>query len=479
MSPSTIYLLIVCLVMGGLFVFGLISSRNIKNAEDWAVAGKGLGLIPLSGTYFATIISATSIVSYLGFYYLNGWSGMWNFAGTLVTSFVACLWVAKRMRQTECTTVPEYIEKRFGRPHSLFASIIVLIGASTLMSAQVKASVVILQAIVDWDEILCCVIVMIVFIAFTALGGMKAVAWTDTICSWVIIAGIWMMAIKYLGIVGGWSGMMEGIAALDAHRVAAFSPNIPPIVALGWTVTWGVCNFGAPQFVGRFLTATSPESASRSQGITALMLGIFYLPLVIVGVSGILVLPGIERQDMVYSTLVTQTLNPVLGGIMFAAVIAAIISTADSMLLLASTTWTVDIYKKCINPKMSSKSELQMARVSTVIIGVVSIVLIFVMEDVIQNIQAKGVTLMGSAIAMLILIGAFNKKITKTGALASMIAGFVTACVWYALGQPNGVMAALPGCAVSAVVMVVVSMFTKPMTKEELAPFFPEEANRD
>ena len=92
MSASAIYLLIVCLVMGGLFIFGLIASRNIKDAEDWAVAGKGLGIIPLSGTYFATIISATSIVSYLGFYYLNGWSGMWNFAGTLVTSFVACLW---------------------------------------------------------------------------------------------------------------------------------------------------------------------------------------------------------------------------------------------------------------------------------------------------------------------------------------------------------------------------------------------------
>lgn len=272
--------------------------------------------------------------------------------------------------------------------------------------------------------------------------------------------------------------MMHGIAALDVHRVAAFSPNISPIVALGWTVTWGVCNFGAPQFVGRFLTATSPESASRSQGVTAVMLGVFYLPLVIVGVSGILILPGIERQDLVYSTLVTQTLNPVGGGIMFAAVIAAIISTADSMLLLASTTWTVDVYKKCINPKMSSKNELLMARISTVLIGVISIVLIFVMEDVIQNIQAKAVTLMGATMAMLILIGAFNKKVTKAGALASMVAGFLTACIWYALGQPNGVMAALPGCAVSAVVMVVVSKFTKPMEKEELAPFFPEEVTK-
>ena len=69
MSASAIYLTIVCCVMGAIFIFGLLSSRNIKDAEDWAVAGRGLGIIPLSGTYFATIVSATSIVSYMGYYY--------------------------------------------------------------------------------------------------------------------------------------------------------------------------------------------------------------------------------------------------------------------------------------------------------------------------------------------------------------------------------------------------------------------------
>lgn len=206
------------------------------------------------------------------------------------------------------------------------------------------------------------------------------------------------------------------------------------------------------------------------------VVGVFYLPLLIAGLCGMLILPGIEKQDLVFSTLMTETLPPVIGGIMFAAVIAAIISTADSMLLLASTTWTCDIYKKAINPKLSPKAELTMARVSTVVIGIVGVLLTFVLNDAIQFINAKAVTLMGSTIAMLILIGAFNKNITKASAMASMIAGFATACIWYALGQPGGVYAALPGSIVAAVVMLMVSKFTKPMTKKELAPFFPEEA---
>ena len=155
-------------------------------------------------------------------------------------------------------------------------------------------------------------------------------------------------------------------------------------------------------------------------------------------------------------------------------VIAAIISTADSLLLLASTTWTRDIWKKFIKPDMSGKSELLMARISTVGIGIIGVLLMYTMTDAIQFIQARAITLMGSAIAMLVLIGAFNKKITGAAALASMIVGFIVANVWYAMGQPYGVFAALPGTISAAIVMLVVSQFTKPLPKEQLAPFFPE-----
>jgi SSS family transporter len=454
-------------------------SKKIKDPDDWVVANQSLGIIPLSGTYFATIVSATSIVSYMGYYYLEGWPGMWNFAGTLLTSFIAALWVAKRLRSFGVTTVPEYIELRFGKTHSLIASIIILIGAVTLMSAQVKASVIILQSMVNWSAIVCSIVVLCVFIAFTALGGMIAVAWTDTICVYLIIIGTWAVAIKYLGILGGFGNLMQGVKSINTEFVQGFSSNITPLTALGWTVTWGICNFGAPQFVGRFLSAKSPEEAAKSQTITALMIGIFYIPLLIIGIGGMLIYPGIESQDLVFTTLVTETISPVLGGIMFAAVIAAIISTADSLLLLVSTTFTRDIYKKFLKPEMASKEELKMSRISTVVFGVAGVALAFIMSDVIQFIQARAVTLMGSSIAMLILIGAFNKKITSTAALSSMITGFVVANIWYALGQPYGIFAALPGAISSGIVLLVVSKFTKPMSKEKLAPFFPEVVEED
>ena len=77
--------------MIALAVIGIVISKGVESSEDWMVAGKSLGVIPMAGTYFATIISATSIMSYMGYYYLNGWSGWWNAAGTLMTSFLASL----------------------------------------------------------------------------------------------------------------------------------------------------------------------------------------------------------------------------------------------------------------------------------------------------------------------------------------------------------------------------------------------------
>ena len=98
MSNNALYMIVTVIFMVGLAVIGILISRGIKDTEDWMVASKSLGKLPMAGTYFATIISATSIMSYMGYYYLNGWSGWWNAAGTLLTSVLACMFFARRMR---------------------------------------------------------------------------------------------------------------------------------------------------------------------------------------------------------------------------------------------------------------------------------------------------------------------------------------------------------------------------------------------
>lgn len=475
MTANTIYLIIVVAFMVGLMVIGLVISRGIKSSEDWMLAGKSLGVIPMAGTYFATIVSSASIVSYMGYYYLNGWPGWWNCAGTFVTSFLACVWFAKRLRRTGCDTLPQFIDERFGKRHAAFAALLIVVCCTALLVAQVIGGITILQTFVKWDKAVCCFILLLIFLLFTAMGGMKAVAWTDTICSFIIIIGVWMMAIKFLGLVGGFTEMNRQVAAISPEFVSAFSVKIPPITAFSWVVTWGICNFGAPQFIARFFSAQTPEIASRSQGYTGIGLLLFYIPLAIIGISGMILLPGIEKQDFVFVSLVTQMLSPVSGGIMFAAVIAAIISTADSLLLLSATTFSNDLWGKYVKPDLTDKQKLQISRIATVVIGIGAILATFVINDAIQFIQVKAVTLMGSSMAVLTMVGVVWKGANKSGAAASMLTGFVTACVWYALGQPYGVYAALPAIIVGFVTLITVSKMTAPVPQPVIERFFSEE----
>lgn len=474
MNPNMIYLTVVILFMIALLVIGMLISRSVKNQKDWMVAGKSLGMLPMAGTYFATIVSAASIVSYMGYYYLNGWPGVWNCAGTFLTSFLACLWFAKRLRKAGCDTLPEYIESRYGKQLAMPASVLILVCTVALLAAQVTGGIVVLQSFVDWSNVTCCIVLLVVFLAFTAMGGMKAVAWTDTICSFVIIIGVWVMAVKFLGEIGGFTAMNEQVAAINPNFVEAFSLEIPPLTALSWVVTWGICNFGAPQFIARFFSAESPEIASRSQGLTGIGLLLFYIPLSIIGIGGMLLVPGIENQDQVFTTLVTKELSPVMGAILFAAVVAAIISTADSLLLLAASTFSNDIYAR-LKPGVSDTKLLRVSRIATVVIGIGGVSLTFFLNEAIQFIQARAVTLMGAAMAILTMVGVLWKGANRAGAAASMIAGFATACIWYALGQPGGVMAALPSVIVAFVVLVVVSKVTAPPPADVVEKFFPQD----
>ena len=317
MNNNTIYLAVTVAFMIGLAIIGIMISRGVKSSEDWMVAGKSLGKIPMAGTYFATIVSATSIMSYMGYYYLNGWPGWWNAAGTLMTSFLACIYFARKVRQSECNTLPEFIEKRYSRAFSIPASLLVVLCCTALLANQVTGAVILLQSFVDWSTITCCVILLLVFIVFTCIGGMKAVAWTDTVCALVIIVGVWIIAGEFLFRVGGFTAMNEGIAAVDPEFVQGFSVSIPPMTALSWVITWGICNFGAPQFVARFMSAESPEVASKSQGITGIGLLLFYVPLAIIGLCGILIHPGIEKQDAVFTTLIMSEVTPLMGCLLY------------------------------------------------------------------------------------------------------------------------------------------------------------------
>jgi len=432
----------------------------------------------LVGTYFATIISTVSVVGYMGYYYMYGWGGWWNWAGTGLTSFIAALWFARRLRSFGQITLPDLLEARYGRAQSVLGGVVILVAMVFFTCAQlVGSAAIVTTAMPNIDRTTAVIVIGLVFILFTALGGMEAVAWTDTFCSVVILLGVWVLMYVLVGEAGGVAAIHRKLAEVKPSALDPFAGGAISFgVAMSWFFTWGLGNFGAPQFSTRIYAARTPEIAAKSQAYVAVTFIFIYLPLMLIALAGIILVPGIEKADAVAPTLIQKFMNPWVGGLIMAGVLGAAISTADSVLLLAGTTFVRDILQKMSSKSYSSAALLRIARITTVIIGIIAIVSTINMTTSVMWIQANMVGIMGSMLSVVVLAAFAWKRANSQGGMAAMIVGLVTAIVWEYLKRPMGWFPILPSLVTGLAALVVVSLMTPPPSRDVIERFFGENA---
>ncbi|NLL37455.1 MAG: sodium:solute symporter family protein [Fretibacterium sp.] len=462
-----------------LLLIGVYVSKRVKDEEDWFIAGRNLGVVPLVGTYFATIISTVSVVGYMGYYYAHGWGGWWNWAGTALTSFISALWFARKLRNFGQVTLPDLFEARYGRAHSILAGVVILIAMIFFTCAQlVGCAAVITTTIPAISRTAAIVGIGAIFILFTVLGGMESVAWTDTFCSVVILLGVWALMYVIVGEAGGVVEIHRKLAEVKPTALDPFAGGAIPLgVAMSWFFTWGLGNIGSPQFSTRIYAAKDADTAAKSQAYCAVTFIFIYLPLMLIALAGIILVPGIESPDSVAPTLIKKFMNPWIGGLVMAGVLGAAISTADSVLLLAGTTFVRDILQKLSPREYSSGQLLKIARVTTFIIGIIAILATINMESGVMWIQAGMVGIMGSMLSIVVLAAFAWKRANSQGAMAAMLVGLATALVWEYLKRPFGWFPILPSLVTGLIALIVVSLNTPPPSEAVIDRFFGPEIN--
>lgn len=459
-----------------LFLIGFYTSKKIKDHNDWFVAGRGLGLLPLTGSNFATAVSTVSILGYLGYYYKMGWAGWWNWAGGILAFTIGALFFSKRLRSLGKTTMSEMLEARYGKLHGILASVVIFVAMLFLVSAQLVGSATVVTSVVDVDRRIVIVFVGVIFILFTASGGMEAVAWTDTFCSVIIFLGTIALMFSALKEVGGVCELHRTLAKIRPDALDPWAGGkISVGIAISWVLTWGIGNYGLPHLVARVNSAKTPEIASWSQALTTVSFLCFYIPLIFIGLAGMVLYPDIEKADAVAPFMIQKLLSPWGAGLMMAGVLAAAVSTADSVLLMAGTTFVNDIILKISNKNYTPRAILKMSRAATFLIGIFGILFSFYTSSGVLWIQANMVGILGAMLAIVVL-GAFAwRRANSAGALAAMLSGLVTALVWFALNKPFGLFPILPGSIVALIVFIVVSLLTSPPSESVINEFFPQQ----
>ena len=462
----------------------IIGARKTESMSDFTSGSGNMGLVLGVGTTVATWLSVASVMGVPGNIYSNGisavfgWIAGW-FLGTAILPIIA---YRVRRLAVPLRTFPEFIRLRYD-PYSKRSKIQVVValfeflGYFVFAFVQVQGFGIVLSTISGLSYTVCCILFMVILL-FTCFGGFQSVARTDTVNAVLILLGVIAAMITVLQLSGGMENIINNFMTTTAPTIEG-GPELAPGI-LG--TPWGSFGFSAlfstflsnsvggtvaPHWVARFMAPKNAKTAALQMWWSLVLLVPVFIPLVIVGMGGKLLLPTLPAgmtTDYMFPQLIMHHLNPVLGALALTAICAAAVSTANSMLLHCSTSLVYDIKRMLQNreptPEEDAKTTKEL-RICILGLGVLCVVFAIAQFDQLANLLTYAYGAFGATFFCVTWLGLTTKRMNKAGAYASMLSGLISYLYFTINGAPFGLPVFL--CATSiALVFCLIFMFATP-----------------
>ncbi len=482
---------------------GYYKSRVVKTGEDFMVAGRTLHWWVLVGTLLATWMGSGSLFGSAGLGYRNGMAGLWSSAGAWA-GIVLIYFIARRIRHFGKVTVPDIFEARYGRIASVLATIATVIAYLTIVSYQFRGGGNVLSYITDGAiSVQAGIVITAVFaIAYTALAGMLSVVYTDVVNGVLMVLGVFATVFFMVHAVGGMdeiilyaeaAGKWELFGNWANERSGATSG---PIVAISFLIPTMLLLMGDANMYQRIFSAKDGHAAQKAVffwviGVVALESAVYFVGLTGAAAANQGLIPELfaggaadvaaNRSEYIIPALAVSDAMPlVLGMMLVATMMAIIVSTADSFLLVPATNLTRDVVQRFIAPDMGSRAIVLMSRGWVLLLGIVAWMLV----DQFPTILTAAYTaylVYGTSITPALLAAFLWKRATAAGAIASILTGTVVTLVWtfWMSGQPWFAdmhpflqEVTYPAVILSVLALVGVSLATPPPDRARWEPFF-------
>jgi SSS family transporter len=274
---------------------------------------------------------------------------------------------------------------------------------------------------------------LLIVVVYTVAGGFRAVAWSDLLQGLMMLFGLVIVPVVAIVKLGGWGAMEERLRAIDPALLTAWGSGefaLIGVLAIAGLMAPGLGFLGSPQIFVRYIAVKSREKLR-----TGALIAIFFTILtdcgaVLSGMAGRALLGPLADQEDVYPTLVNTLFGPVLTGILVAVVLAAIMSTADSLLILSTSAVVRDVYQKIFHPEASQRRVVLLSRVLIVTIGILSLALALLEVRLVFWFVLFAWAGIAAAFCPVIILSLFWRGMNLKGAVAAMVVGFLTAIVW-------------------------------------------------
>ncbi|HST72024.1 MAG TPA: sodium:solute symporter [Kocuria rosea] len=463
--------LIIVLYLVAMVAIGLLASRRAHNAEDYRVAGRRLGPGFYTGTMVAVVLGGASTVGGVGLGYTYGVSGMWLVVAIAAGLAVLSLLFASRIQSLKVFTVSQMLQLRYGEHGGAKASSFVMLAYTVMLSVtSTSAYASIFSVLFPIDRTWAILLGGLVVVGYSVLGGMWSITLTDMMQFLFMTVGIFLVLLPFsLSAAGGWSGLT---GRLDATYFTWNGMGTQAIITQ--FVVYGFGILIGQDIWQRVFTARSPQVARWGGLSAAAYVALYGVAGAVIGMTAAALAPGLDSADDAFATMAQQHVPTGLGGVVLAAGVAAMMSTASGALIASATVARVDVVPTLRSllgrstapagggaTAEDEAAELRADRLYMLVFGVViTAISVFVTDTVTALTIAYDILVGGLLVA--ILGGLVWRRGTGLGAALSMLVGSVVVLASMAL---FGVLANAPiylGLLSSAAVYVFVSLLSRP-----------------
>lgn len=455
-----------------MLVIGFVAFRRTHNLADYLLGGRHMSAFVSALSAGASDMSGWLLMGLPGFAYAAGLISLWTALGLFIGTYLNWRLVAPRLRgeteRVDALTLSDYLERRFSdRNHllRLVTAVVILVFFIVYTTSGLVAGGKLFNQVFGMPYRTAVILGALAVVAYTSFGGFIAVCWTDAVQGLLMIGALLLVPLIALFHAGGPGAVSEAMTHVSGHMLSAVRDNDGNsygVLKIASDMAWGLGYFGMPHILARFMAIESVERISRARRIAITWVGLSLAASLAIGFTGLAALPEpLADSETVFITLVRTLFHPALAGICLAAVLAAIMSTADSQLLVCTSVVTEDFYKTLYRRDATEEELVTVGRISVIVIALVSMVMALDQNSKVMGLVSYAWAGFGAAFGPTILISLYWRRMNQKAALAGVLAGGLTIVIWKHLkGGIFDLYELLPGFLVSFLVIAVVTWTT-------------------
>lgn len=499
MSQQTWFIIAMVIYLVAMLCIGLWSFRKTDEYDDYMLGGRGLHPFVAALSAGASDMSGWLLMGLPGAMFMSGFSQLWIPIGLLIGCWANWKWTAPRLRAyTEIAdnsiTIPSFLDHRLAdKSHALriVAGLVILVFFTFYVASGMVSGGKYFESTFGGSYLTGMIIIAAVTVIYTFIGGFLAVSYTDTVQGSIMFISLILVPIFAVLHIHSGKGFWDYQTLYPFGHDGALAANpdwYSLIHGVGFItiisgLAWGFGYFGQPHIIVRFMALRSPSEARSGRRY-----GIVWMFLCILGATAVAMIapgffghnPDVSIQDTLsYETIFLDMgkvlFHPLIAGLILTAVLAAIMSTISSQLLVVSSALVEDIYNGILNKNASHRTLINLSRTAVLVVAVIAALLALDPNSQILGLVSFAWAGFGSAFGPLIVAALYWKRLNRQGALAGMIVGAVVALVW---GQwiadtsfGHGLYSMVPGVILGSLALVVVTLITPPPSAPVTALF--------